>query len=183
MKTSLSLAVSLASAAMLSASVIDWELPNLTDGNGNDLTYSVNDIVFIADAPGVYDAATGKLNPNPAPSGSNELIDADDTYMAGTWTDNLSGAMTYYMAVKSGSSYYAISDGNGSAMTVSVSDTTGADPLIPSSSVGATVGYESFTTTSSGTVGTVAAAVPEPATAALAFAGVAMLIRRRRRVA
>ena len=180
MKKSLSIALSLASATMISASVIDWEIPNLTDGDGHALSYDVDDIVFIADVPGVYDSATGKLNPDPAPSGANKLIDQDDKYMAGTWTDSLSGPVTYYMALKSGNSYYALSDGNNSAMIVSVSDTTGADPLIPDSAVGAKVRYASFTTTPSGTVGTVAPSVPEPATAALAFAGIAMLIRRRR---
>lgn len=177
MKKKISLAVSLASVTMLSASVIEWELPNLTDGSGkNDLTVSAQNIVFIADAA---EPVNGIISGTPADGGNNVIEDQDDTYTAGTWTDNLTGSHTYYMAYVNNGTYYAISDGNGGVITATV--TGNEDPLLPSSTYGGNVSYSNFTTTN-GKVGTVAQSVPEPATAALAFAGLAMLVRRRRAV-
>ena len=183
MKKSLTFAVSLASAAMLSASVIDWELPNLTDGKGNALSISDSDIVFLLESSYTYDGATGLFDVSSAPSGNNVINDQDDEYTAGTWTDSNTAGGTYAMAFYDSSSgkYYAISDGNSGYMTVSASaDNPNADPTIPNSSTSGSLSYDDFPVSATGTVSTVAQQVPEPATAALALAGVAMLIRRRR---
>ena len=176
MKNLLTCAVSLASVGMLTASTIDWELPNLTDGEGHTIqNVDVSKIVFILDDDSTYTSSDGKITVNDdsvLSTGSNELILNDP--LQGTWTDDNPGGGTYYMAFYNGSDYYAISDGNGSAMTVVV----GSDPTVPTSpGQGAVVFSE--TVWDYGSVGTVARSVPVPATAALAYAGLAMLIRRR----
>ena len=182
MKKSLSFAIALSSAAMLSASVIDWELPNLVDNNG-DLSYDIDDIVFIFDSDDImsYDSTTGKITVKDTEllnSGSNTEIDTDP--LQGTWSDSNTLAGSYYMALKSGSDYYAISDGNDGVMTVEVLANNG-NALIPGGSTDGkgTVTFSDAVWTE-GSVHTVAPSVPEPATAALAFAGLAMLIRRRK---
>ena len=176
MKKYLAFTAAVALVASLQANIIDWSLPTLTDGNGNDIDYSMDDIVFISTtASGIdYDSVSGKIT-GVTPSGSNTLIDEDttDKYIAATWTDTLSAPQTYYMAYKgSDGSYYALED-SGAAYQVTVSG--GGDPLIPGSGTGS-----AFRGDDADTVKTVAPAVPEPATAVLALAGIAMLIRRRK---
>ena len=173
MKKFLAFSAAVAIVASLQANVIDWSLPNLTDGSNNPVSYTLDDIVFIPTAaPTTYNA--GVVNGTPS-SGSNTLIDSDDGYMAGTWTDNLSDATTYYMAYAGADGKYYAIDNGGAAYTVTVDPTT-ANPLVPGSGQGEALLGDSGATS----VSTVAAAVPEPTTAVLALAGVAMLIRRRK---
>ena len=179
MKNLLTFAVSVASVGMLTAATIDWELPNLTDGDGNAIqNVDMSKIVFILEDDSTYTSSDGKIVVNDdstLSTGSNTLIYDDP--LQGTWTDDNPGGGTYYMAFYNGSNYYAISDGGGHAMTVEV----GSDPTVPNSPGQGAVVF-SDEVWDNGSVGTVATSVPvpEPATAALAFVGLAMLIRRRK---
>lgn len=186
MKKRLSFAVSIASAALLSASTINWELPNLTDGDGTSLEWGDNaaNIVFIlasdagTPAEGVFQVADGYVV-----SGSNVVKDQDDEYIAGTWTDSNTSGGNYVMAFYDGESYYAISDGAGGYLQVTAPAENSGDPLVPGSSVASYHPFSDDVTSVSTVAQTVGGgstpSVPEPATAALAVVGVAMLLRRR----
>ena len=176
MKKFLALSAAVAIVASLQANTIEWSLPALTDGTGNDISYTVDDIVFISTAsPTSYDSTSGKISGTPHESGSNTMTDYDDVdkYIAGVWTDSLTGGGAYYMAYKGADgTFYALSGDSGA---VTVTAPASSDPLIPGSGSG-----KVFLADSSNTVRTVAPTVPEPATAVLALAGIAMLIRRRK---
>ena len=123
----------------------------------------------------------GTLSDN---GGSNntylETFDSSDGTNQGTWTDGLTTSTDYVVALWDGGTagqYYAVKDSNNQYVTVK-SDlfSTGWNATGPKSGV-----IELGTITENLANGTyTAAAVPEPATAALAFVGVAMLIRRRK---
>lgn len=190
MKTRLSFAISLASAAMLSASVIEWDLPTLANGNDDPLAFGTDasNIVFLLWNESSYDSATGVYTPTGSqPNGSNSVIDQDDEYIAATWTDDNTSGGTYIMAFydPSTSTYYSINNGNGDPITVPTSVNENYDPLIPGSTSGAVATFDSTSLgstahTVSRTAGSGSTPVPEPATAALALAGVALLLRRRK---
>lgn len=184
MKNILSFAATLGLVGLLGATTIDWELPNLTDGStdANAIEVGIDDIVFILqDANAMsYDSSSGIITVTDSTqvnSGSNTLIDTDP--LQGTWTDSNTAGGTYYMAYKSGSTYYAISDGSDGVMTVVTTADSGNDPLTPGGAVNGTATF-SDSVWESGTIKTIATSVPEPATAALALAGIAMLVSRRR---
>lgn len=185
MKTRLTFAASLASAALLSASTIQWELPNLTTGEGDALDWgdSAANIVFIlasdAGSPvdGVFQVADGY-----AVSGSNVVKDQDDEYIAANWTDDNTAGGDYVMAFydSDSGSYYAISDGDGGYLQVTAPASGSGDTLLPNAGVARFTPFNDSVTTSSTIASSVGGTqVPEPATAALAVLGVAMLLRRR----
>ena len=177
MKKFLALSAAVAIVASLQANTIEWSLPALTDGTGNAIDYTLDDIVFISTAsPTSYDSTSGKIT-GTTPSGSNTKIDGSEPgdtekYLVGLWEDSLTGGGDYYMAYKgSDGTFYALAGDSGA---VTVTAPASSDPLIPHSGSGKVF------LDSSDTVKTVAPAVPEPATAVLALAGIAMLIRRRK---
>lgn len=188
MKTRLSFAISLASAAMLSASVIEWDLPTLENGSNDSLDFGTDasNIVFLLQNNTSYDSDTGVYTVTGSqPTGSNSVIDQDDEYIAATWTDDNTSGGTYVMAFYDGTTYYSIDNGSGSPITVTTSVNDNYDPLIPGSTSGATATFDSTSLGDTAhTVSTTAknptTPVPEPATAALALAGVALLFRRRK---
>ena len=178
MKKFLAFSAAVAIVASLQANTIEWSLPALTDGTGNDIAYTVDDIVFISTAsPTSYDSTSGKIT-GTTPSGSNTYIDGSDQgdpdkYLVGFWEDSLTGGGDYYMAYKgSDGTFYALAGDSGA---VTVTAPASGDPLVPGSESG-----HKLLADSSDTVRTVAPTVPEPATAVLALAGIAMLIRRRK---
>ena len=120
MKKFLALSAAVAIVASLQANTIEWSLPALTDGEGNDIDYTLNDIVFISTAsPTSYDSTSGKIT-GTTPSGTNTQTDYDDVdkYIAGVWEDSLTGGGTYYMAYKgSDGTFYALEGASG-AVTV-----------------------------------------------------------------
>lgn len=174
MKKYLTFALSVCAATGLFANIINWELGNVTNDDGSSLTDY--DIVFLtspsvdgptSDADGKIDMTTASDN-----GGSSSEIQSDGEAIWGTWTDTVTTNPTqYYVAVKSGDTYYAVVDSNDAALTYTY--TGNASP-----SMGGT--FESGSETTYKTAGHVAAAVPEPATVVMALAGVAMLIRRRK---
>ena len=87
------------------------------------------------------------------------------------------------MAFYDGESYYAISDGAGGYLQVTAPAENSGDPLVPGSSVASYHPFSDDVTSVSTVAQTVGGgstpSVPEPATAALAVVGVAMLLRRR----
>lgn len=177
MKKFLAFSAAVGIVATLSANTIDWSLPNLQNADNGTINYQLGDIVFIPTAaPTSYDSTEGVITGTPGDNGSNILIDqetGENGYMAGTWTDDLNSSTTYYMAYKGkDGTFYSINDGTGAAVTVTSSD----DPLKPGDP-NATVDLATDNTTVHTVNHTV---VPEPATAVLALAGVAMLIRRRK---
>ena len=176
MKKFLAFSAAVAIVASLEANTIDWSLPTLLEsGNGDTVNWNIDKIVFVPTAsPTSYDSTSGVITGTPA-TGSSVAFDEDDDYIAATWTDNLTSPTTYYMAYQGGDGVlYAIADPTlGTAYQVS---TSAGDALIPGSTSGnALLVNESVTS-----ISTVAQAVPEPATAVLALAGIAMLIRRRK---
>ena len=174
MKKFLAFSAAVAIVASLQANTIEWSLPALTDGNGKGIDYTLDDIVFISTAsPTSYDSTSGKIT-GTTPSGSNTSIDGSESgdtekYLVGLWEDSLTGGGDYYMAYKgSDGTFYALAGDSGA---VTVTAPASSDPLIPGSGSG-----KVFLADSSNTV----KIVPEPATAVLALAGIAMLIRRRK---
>ena len=179
MKKRLSLAMSLASAVMLSASQIEWDLPNLTTTAGDTTTpLNLNNIVFLltSDATSVND---GVIENATAVANADQGVDyIAGGYTYGSYYDDIStGTANYIMAYYNSENgkYYAISNGSDGYITASVNND--ADPRNV-----VTGGYAGFSAVGNGMTRatTVAQSVPEPATAALALAGLAMLIRRRR---
>ena len=81
------------------------------------------------------------------------------------------------MALYAGDKYYALADG--SAPVVINYDSDDVDPFSGAFEAGDTLMGQNGAPEDK-TYGTMAAVVPEPATAVLALAGIAMLIRRRR---
>lgn len=182
MKSKITFALSVGFAAMLSASVIEWDLPNLESGNGTALDLDnitfllVNDATDtdLVDGRGVIDRTK-----TTAVSGASSGVDFTDNGIsygsyADTIGDSTGGTAKYIMAFYNpeNMNYYAISDGSDGWVTVSVDNS-------PEARMNAAVnGNPTFSSPT--TVSTISPTVPEPATAALAFAGLAMLIRRRR---
>ncbi len=117
-------------------------------------------------------------------SGSNtylERFDSTDGTNQGTWTDGLNTSTDYVVALWDGvtaGQYYAVKDSDNKYVTVNSNQfSMGFNQTGPIQSGEAAL----KTITDNLASGTyTAAAVPEPATAALAFVGVAMLIRRRK---
>ena len=180
MKKIVTFGLSVAAVAMLSASVIEWDLPNLSTGGGTALTPSVDNIVFILTSNATYDEGSGKITPSATPTYTSNDVNTDNGYSWGTWEDSNSSGGEYYMAFYNDGKYYAINDGTGGAIKVlATADTPEADRRVPGSEKTGSL-YVAETMPSG--VRTVAAQVPEPATAALALAGLALLIRRRRTV-
>ena len=124
----------------------------------------------------------GTLSDN---GGSNntylETFDSSDGTNQGTWTDGLTTSTDYVVALWDGvttGQYYAVKDRDNQYVTVNSDQfSTGFNATGPIQS-GETALKTITDNLASGTY--TAAAVPEPATAALAFVGVAMLIRRRK---
>ena len=178
MKKFLAFSAAVAIVASLQANTIDWSLPTLLEsGNGDTVNWNIDKIVFVPTAsPTSYDSTSGVITGTPA-SGSSDAFDQDDDYVAATWTDNLTGSVEYYMAYQGGDGVlYAIANPEGGGAYTVTANSAG-DPLIPGSKSGNALLAQDESVTS---VSTVAQVVPEPATAVLALAGIAMLIRRRK---
>ena len=99
--------------------------------------------------------------------------------MYGSYSDTVNTSPAQYIMAFYNSenhNYYALDDGSGSPILVSVDNANAQNAV--------TDGYAGYSAEANGvsTVKTMAQQVPEPTTAALALAGVALLVRRRRLV-
>ena len=183
MKKIVTFGLSVAATAMLSASIIDWDLPNLTTSGGEPLVPSVDNIVFILTGESSFDRESGKITTETTPTPTSNDVNSDGTYAWGTWKDDNSSGGEYYMTFYNDGNYYALDNGSGGAITVmATADNPEADPRVPGSEKTGSLYLAADPSFSSSGVKTVAPQVPEPATAALALAGLALLIRRRRTV-
>ncbi|MBQ6245801.1 MAG: PEP-CTERM sorting domain-containing protein [Kiritimatiellae bacterium] len=188
MKSKITFVLSVGFAAMLSASVIEWDLPNLESGNGTSLELDNITFLLVNDSSATElvnsngEIDTTKATPQTGASYGVDFTDGDYSY--GSYSDSVGdsggGTANYIMAFYNpeNGKYYAISDGNEGYITVEVDNSPAA--RMAAVSTGYPGWSESSQTTPRTTVTTISQSVPEPATAALALAGLAMLIRRRR---
>ena len=121
-------------------------------------------------------------------NGSNADVygfDSKEGFNEGSWSDTNNTAADYIVALWDGTSstYYALKDGSGNYVTVNSAafdqGWNGGQGANPGASDAGAAAIETITANLASRTYT-AAAVPEPATAALALVGVAMLVRRRK---
>lgn len=171
------LAVSILSVGAIGAfaNTIDWTLDNsglasVDPVKGNE---SKNwQYVFLTDQNGV-------LSDNGGSNTYVDTFDSTDGINEGRWEDSLTGSTNYVVALwdgVQGSQYYAVKNGTSYVTVNSDAFSNGWSASGPIE----TGASQLETITANLASGTYTAAVPEPATAALALVGVAMLIRRRK---
>lgn len=172
--------ISLFSAAAISAfaNQIPWSIDALdTDAAGlsSDLANPKWQYVFLTE-----DGSGNLVN-----GGSNDIyVSANDNgtvEAAGEWSDTIDNSSKEYVVAfwdgDTNSKFAVVKDGDGKYVTVTPSQWDDNVPGAPN------VDGRDFLTTVVENVNSgayTAAAVPEPATAALALAGVALLVRRRK---
>ncbi|MBR1608236.1 MAG: PEP-CTERM sorting domain-containing protein [Kiritimatiellae bacterium] len=174
-------AFSFALAGLLAASAgamqIDWNI----DDVGSVLS-SAGITSSVSSPQWQYVFLTKDANDNYSDNnGSNIGYESDSDGAGATWSDETSGtSATYVVALWDGVStsgenkVLSVLQNNGSDITVNV--TAGTDPSLGPGSWTPSVDAETLPTVT----GSKAVTVPEPATAALALAGLALLIRRRK---
>lgn len=174
MKKIFTLGLSLAAVVTVVANTINWSLTNF-DVNQNGTTKTLSDYqIFLL--PETYTITDGVATTDGTALESS-VINYGTTVEGSVEVDDSITEANYLMALYSGGKYYALADGN--SPIVIPYDSSKLDPYSGAYEAGDTLmGQEGAPSGSN--YHTVAAAVPEPATAVLALAGVAMLIRRRR---
>jgi uncharacterized protein (TIGR03382 family) len=178
--------LSLASVATLvlsaGANTIDWSFSDVTvpstPENANwqyvFLTYGT------ASDPTTWEMAGSNTEYDSEKNGETGKVDA-----MGTWTDSATSTQSYVIALwdgvtQSGNRFYAYQNSDNSYVTVTASDlmgTPGTSAGLPGTS-GSVV--EQIAAGTNGVHLSSTPVVPEPGTAALALAGLALLIRRRK---
>lgn len=180
MKKTIPFAVAVLAASFAFSNSIEWALDNIDDYGVVSGDYKV---AFLNAASYEIDMKTGlaSLKDGSSADGNNvyeEYVNTgSDRYAYGEWQDNASAPTSYYLAIfdTASSSYYALSESSG---------LDSADPYMISTSNMAVSGL--YGDDSSKFIASDVLAdkhfrvVPEPATAALALAGVALLFRRRK---
>ena len=172
-------------ATVASANIILWNLPGLDDG-GSGILSGDYQIAFLT---GVEVDENGVVTSFTDASGANTdyLHDSDATYdwYTGTWKDSLttSGTVEYFATILSGGNYYTIKDSTDTIVKFTFDSSTISSSPIGDPSFGkldmtdlgvAEIGAGERWTVSYG-------AVPEPASALLALAGLACLCPRRKK--
>jgi len=189
-KTILAFALVVAAAATCHAASIKWAIGGAIDANANiDTSVGSFVLAYIGTTSGVgVDAAT--FNTEMAKENSSYSI-AD----TGTWTDFYSAARGTYATAKSKSVsdvanatyqifylnngvYSLVNDPTISTIAISIDPTTGGASTAAYINGTATGGTTAYAAGSSNRAAI--ASVPEPSTAALALAGLALLLKRRK---
>ncbi|MBR1835789.1 MAG: PEP-CTERM sorting domain-containing protein [Kiritimatiellae bacterium] len=179
-KTAFSFALVGVLAASVGAMQIDWNIDDVdsvltTAGISSDGSSANWQYVFLtSDGNGKYSDNNGS---NAYETGTEDGA----TWASGTWSDDLArgDTSTYVVAlwdgstVKNGNKVVSVLQNNGSDVTVTA---PGTDPSLNPGSYAPAIDASSLAV--SGPAKSVT--VPEPATAALALAGLALLIRRRK---
>ena len=172
-------------ATVASANIILWNLPGLDDG-GSGILSGNYEIAFLT---GVEVDENGVVTSFTDASGANTdyLHDSDATYdwYTGTWKDSLatSGTVEYFATILSGGKYYTIKDSTDKTVTFTFDSSTISGSPIGDPSFGkldmTDLGVEEIANSERWTVSY--GAVPEPASALLALAGLACLCPRRKK--
>ena len=172
-------------ATVASANIILWNLPGLDDG-GSGILSGNYEIAFLT---GVEVDENGVVTSFTDASGANTdyLHDSDDTYnwYTGTWEDSLatSGTVEYFATILSGGNYYTIKDSNDDIVKFTFDSSTISSSPIGDPSFGkldmTDLGLKEIENGERWTVSY--GAVPEPASALLALAGLACLCPRRKK--
>lgn len=171
-------------ATVASANIILWNLPGLDDG-GSGILSGDYQIAFLT---GVEVDENGVVTSFTDASGENDYLHGSDAtydWYEGTWKDSLttSGTVEYFATILSGGKYYTIKDSTDTTVTFTFDSSK-----ISSSPIGdPTFGKLDMTDLGAAEIGagerwTVSyGAVPEPASALLALAGLACLCPRRKK--
>lgn len=172
-------------ATVASANIILWNLPGLDDGDSGIL----NGDYQIAFLTGVEYDDNGVVTSFTDASGANTdyLHDTDATYdwYTGTWKDSLatSGTVEYFATILSGGNYYTIKDSTDTIVKFTFDSSTISSSPIGDPSFGkldmTDLGLKEIENGERWTVSY--GAVPEPASALLALAGLACLCPRRKK--
>ena len=171
-------------ATVASANIILWNLPGLDDG-GSGILSGDYQIAFLT---GVEVDENGVVTSFTDASGKNDYLhDSEGNYdwYTGTWEDSLatSGTVEYFATILSGGKYYTIKDSTDDIVkftfdSSTISSSPIGDPSFEKLDVrdlwAAEIGDGERWTVSYG-------AVPEPASALLALAGLACLCPRRKK--
>ena len=175
MKKILTLGLSLAAVATVVANTINWSLTNFEVTNADGSKGKLSDYkVFLL--PETYTITDGVAT-TAGTAVESSVINYTDTVEGSADVGNLTGTKDFLMALYAGDKYYALTDG--SAPVVINYDSAVVDPYSGAFEAGDTLMGQNGAPEGK-TYRTMAAVVPEPATAVLALAGIAMLIRRRR---
>ena len=172
MKKNIAISLLSAVAVCASANSISWSLEELdVSSYATDSANPQWQYVFLTGTP-----------QQPAGNNAVDFYEQDgNTVSSQGTTANLDSTANYVLALWDGSSskYYGFQDGSGNFLTVTVADFDmpgGTTPATFADQVAAgTVSKNGVSYTLSST-----AVVPEPGTATLALAGLALLIRRRK---
>ncbi len=172
-------------ATVASANIILWNLPGLDDG-GSGILSGDYQIAFLT---GVEVDENGVVTSFTDASGANTdyLHDSDATYnwYTGTWEDSLatSGTVEYFATILSGGNYYTIKDSTDTIVKFTFDSSTISSSPIGNPSFGkldmTDLGLKEIENGERWTVSY--GAVPEPASALLALAGLACLCPRRKK--
>ena len=173
-------------ASVASANIILWNLPGLDD-NGSGILSGDYKIAFLT---GVEVDANGVVTSFTDATGSNKeyLHDSDASYdwYTGTWQDSLSttsGTVEYFATIFAGGNYYTIKDSSANIVKFTYdSSALSGNPFVDPNwnKYDATdLGAEQIEKGERWTVSY--GAVPEPASALLALAGLACLCPRRKK--
>lgn len=184
MKKSITFALAALTASFAFSNTIEWALENV-DGLSKVVGNQGYEVALLNTAWYSVDEKTGvaTVNSGATVNGENDYSNYEDGYAYGWWKDDLESdpddsdtAATYYLAIfdTASSTYYALADKKVQPTTPYAISTADMDQS-------GLYGEKEFYYIASDVMDAKSfKVVPEPATAALALAGIALLFRRRK---